>query len=118
VRNTQVAIAGASGAFALLSVTWVLAGAHAPSGVYDFWFVCAAVAIVLSARYLASVRRTAVELTDAEEQRRLVDEYRRLADLAITAQEHTDLKLGDMSVRIDHLMESMASLQKILEDVE
>jgi hypothetical protein len=47
-----------------------------------------------------------------------IDEYRRLADLAVTAQEHTDFKLGDVSARIDHMGEQMDSLQKILKEVE
>jgi len=38
--------------------------------------------------------------------------------MAITSQEHTDLKLGDVSAQLDHLREQMASLQKILKDVE
>jgi hypothetical protein len=58
------------------------------------------------------------EVTSGEQYRQLADEYRRLADLAITAQEHTDLKLGDVSVRIDYLGEQMESLQKILKEVE
>jgi hypothetical protein len=49
---------------------------------------------------------------------RLADEYRRLADLAITAQEHTDLKLSDLSVQIDYLREQNVALQKILKEVE
>jgi hypothetical protein len=43
---------------------------------------------------------------------------RRLADLAITAQEHTDLKLGDVSVHLDYLREQSDSLRKILKEVE
>jgi hypothetical protein len=40
-----------------------------------------------------TVRKTAqAELTGGEQYRALAEEYRRLADLAITAQEHTDLK--------------------------
>lgn len=50
--------------------------------------------------------------------RRLADEYRRLADLAITAQEHTDLKLGDVTAQLDYLREQNESLQKILREVE
>jgi hypothetical protein len=38
--------------------------------------------------------------------------------MAVTTQEHTDLKLSDVSVRIDHLREQMESLQKILNEVE
>jgi hypothetical protein len=38
--------------------------------------------------------------------------------MALTTQEHTDLRLGDISAQLDHLREQMASLQKILKDVE
>ena len=58
------------------------------------------------------------ELTSGQEYRGLADEYRRLADLAITAQEHTDLKLGDVGVQLDYLREQMESMQKILKEVE
>jgi uncharacterized protein HemX len=64
-------------------------------------------------------RRTAkTELTSGERYRGLADEYRRLADLAVTAQEHTDLKLGDVGVQLDYLREQVDSLQKILKEVE
>jgi hypothetical protein len=48
----------------------------------------------------------------------LAEEYRRLADLAITAQEHTDLKLGELSAQLDYVREQNDSLQKILKEVE
>jgi hypothetical protein len=70
------------------------------------------------ARAAGARSRARVQLTEGEEHRRLTDEYRRLADMAITAQEHTDLKLGDVSVRIDHMREQMESLRKILNEVE
>ncbi len=59
-----------------------------------------------------------MELTGTEQYRRLADEYRRLADVAITAQEHTDLKLGDLSAQLDYLREQSESMQKILKEVE
>jgi hypothetical protein len=40
------------------------------------------------------------------------------ADLAISAQEHTDLKLGDVSAQLDYLREQNESLQQILKAVE
>jgi hypothetical protein len=70
------------------------------------------------ARAVSARSRSRAELTSGEEHRQLTDEYRRLADMAITTQEHTDLKLSDVSVRIDHLREQMESLQKILNEVE
>lgn len=69
--------------------------------------------------YLTTTKRSrAVEITSSDDYRQLAEEYRRLADMAITAQEHTDLKLGEVSVRIDHLREQMESLSKILKEVE
>ena len=77
-----------------------------------------ALAMVLGYRYPRSRGRVQVELTGGEQYRQLADEYRRLADLAITAQEHTDLKLGDVSAQLDYLREQNESLQKILKEVE
>jgi hypothetical protein len=74
--------------------------------------------VVVAGRYLIVKNQTKAELTSGEQYRRLADEYRRLADLAITAQEHTDLKLGDVGVQLDYLREKIESMQKILEDVE
>jgi hypothetical protein len=88
------------------------------------WVVAIALAgvagllIALGYQYLALKKRAQVELTGSEQYRRLTEEYRRLSDLAITAQEHTDLKLGEVTAHLDHLQEQMASLQKILKDVE
>jgi beta-lactamase regulating signal transducer with metallopeptidase domain len=77
-----------------------------------------ALAVVLGYRYLTTRKRAQVELTGGEQYRKLAEEYRRLADLAITAQEHTDLKLGDVSAQLDYLREQNESLQKILKEVE
>jgi hypothetical protein len=88
---------------------------------YIVWIVVAgviALGMVLSHRYLTTRKRAQAELTGGEQYRRFAEEYRRLADLAITAQEHTDLKLGDVSAELDYLREQNDSLQKILKDVE
>jgi hypothetical protein len=77
-----------------------------------------ALGIGLGSRHLAIRQRAQVELNGSERYRLLAEEYRRLADLAITAQEHTDLKLGDVSAQLDYLREQNESLQKILKDVE
>ena len=77
-----------------------------------------ALAVVLGYRYLTTRKRAQVELTGGEQYRKLAEEYRRLADLAITAQEHTDLKLGDVSAQLDYLREQNESLQKVLKEVE
>jgi membrane protein implicated in regulation of membrane protease activity len=76
------------------------------------------VGVVAWARAFSAKRTSRAELTSGEQYRGLADEYRRLADLAITAQEHTDLKLGDVGVQLDYLREQMDSMQKILKEVE
>lgn len=78
----------------------------------------AALAMLLVFRYFAIKKRAQIELTGGEQYRQLAEEYRRLADLAITAQEHTDLKLGDVNAHLDYLREQNDSLQKILKEVE
>jgi uncharacterized protein HemX len=70
------------------------------------------------ARALGTRRAAQAELASGERYRGLADEYRRLSDLAVTAQEHTDLKLGDVGVQLDYLREQVNSLQKILKEVE
>lgn len=77
-----------------------------------------ALAMILWYRHPRSGGRVHAELAAAEQYRQLSDEYRRLADLAITAQEHTDLKLGEVSAQLDYLREQNESLQKILKEVE
>jgi hypothetical protein len=103
----------------VVSGVTVMAGKGGGKGVV--WLVlfgALSVATVAWARAFGARRDAKAELTSGEEYRRLADEYRRLSDMAITAQEHTDLKLGDVSVQIDYLREQMDSLQKILKEVE
>jgi hypothetical protein len=93
---------------------------NSPAWAVTFISLCCA--IVLStwviARHLSASRQARAALTADEEYRSLTDEYRRLSDLAITAQEHTDLKLTDISVRIDELRDQVEQLQRILKEVE
>jgi Mrp family chromosome partitioning ATPase len=95
---------------------------HASDGGKATAFIAAAavvaLGVVLGFRYLTTRKQAQLELTGSEQYRQLAEEYRRLADLAITAQEHTDLKLGDVSAQLDYLREQNASLQKILKEVE
>jgi hypothetical protein len=90
--------------------------------VFATLFVALSCAIVLSvwivARHLSASRRAKAALTTGEEYRSLADEYRRLTDMAITAQEHTDFKLTDISVRIDALQDRLEQMQRILKEVE
>jgi uncharacterized protein HemX len=70
------------------------------------------------ARAFSSKRSAKAELTSGEQYRGLAEEYRRLSDMAVTAQEHADLKLADVGVQLDYLRGQMESLQKILKEVE
>jgi hypothetical protein len=90
--------------------------------VYATLFVSLAIAIVLAAwiiaRHLGASRHAQAALTASEEYRGLADEYRRLSDMAITAQEHADLRLADLSVRIDEVRDKLDQMQRILKEVE
>jgi len=90
--------------------------------VYATLIIAMAFAIVLStwvvARHLNASRHARAAITTDKQYRSLADEYRRLSDLAITAQEHTDLRLTEISVRIDDLRSQMDKLQHILKEVE
>jgi hypothetical protein len=81
-----------------------------------------AVAIVISvwvtARHLSAARQARAQLTSGTEYRALADEFRRLSDMAITAQEHVDLRLTDLSVQVDSLRDQQEQLQRILKEVE
>jgi predicted aspartyl protease len=97
----------------------VMAGKGGGKGVvWLVLFAALSVGAVAWARAFGARRDAKAELVSGEEYHRLADEYRRLADMAITAQEHTDLKLGGVSVQMDYLREQMESLQKILKEVE
>jgi hypothetical protein len=90
--------------------------------VFATMYISIAAAIVFStriiARHLSSSRQAKAALNTGREYRGLADEYRRLSDMAITAQEHTDLRLTDISVRIDELRNQMDQMQHILKEVE
>ncbi len=81
-----------------------------------------AVAIVcgvwLISRHLSASRKAKVALAPGQEYRALADEFRRLSDMAITAQEHVDLRLTDLSVQVDSLRDQLAQMQHILKEVE
>ena len=78
------------------------------------------VTVVLCARYFffTRMRSSKLELTASKEYRSLADEYRRLSDMAITANEHVDLRLTDLSVRVDELRDQLEQVQRILKEVE
>ncbi len=82
--------------------------------------LAAAVVLVtwVIARQLTASRQARAELTAGGQYRDLADEYRRLSDVAITTQEHLDLRLTDLSVRIEELRDKMEQMQHILKEVE
>jgi len=90
--------------------------------VYSVLFISLACAIVFStwvaARHMSASRHARAALTTDKQYRGLADEFRRLSDLAITAQEHTDLRLTDVSVQLNDLREKLEKMQRILSDVE
>jgi hypothetical protein len=94
------------------------AGGNGKSVVWVILAVSVGAGMVALARALMFKRKVQAELTGGQQYRALAEEYRRLADLAITAQEHTDLKLGEVTAQLDHLREQSDSLQKILKEVE
>ncbi|HUB41748.1 MAG TPA: hypothetical protein VMA72_23120 [Streptosporangiaceae bacterium] len=116
----ETAIICAAGviAIALLTIPFADGATNGKGMVLIAVVAVMALGLVLGFRYLTARKRVQLELTGSEQFRRLADEYRRLADLAITAQEHTDLKLGDVSAQLDYLREQNESLQKILKEVE
>ena len=125
-KETAIICAAAVAVVALLIIPFELRSTG-PDGTmennsrYVVWvvvFAVVALGLVLGYRYLTARKRTQVELAGGEQYRQLADEYRRLADLAITAQEHTDLKLVDVSTQLDFLREQNESLQRILKEVE
>ena len=81
-----------------------------------------AVAIVISvwvaARHLSASRQARAQLTTGQEYRALADEFRRLSDMAITAQEHVDLRLTALGVQVDSVRDQLAQMQRILKEVE
>ena len=118
--TAEMAILCATGLIALGLVVYGLHVADANGKALVLVVVALSIGVGLIAlfRHLTSRRSMQAELTGGAHYRQLADEFRRLADLAITAQEHTDLKLGEVSAQLDYLREQNASLQKILKEVE
>jgi hypothetical protein len=80
--------------------------------------VAAVLTVWVVARHLAASRQARAALTSGEEYRALADEYRRLSDMAVTSQEHIDLRLTDLSVRMDELRDQLDQMQRVLKEVE
>ena len=90
------------------------------SAAWAFTVLAVCVAAVFCARYFffTRMRSSTSALTASKEYRSLADEYRRLSDMAITAHEHVDLRLTDLSVRVDELRDQLDQVQRILKEVE
>jgi hypothetical protein len=119
-RETAMMCVAAVAAVALLIIPFSLTPTKTDTGGL-LWLAAAGVAalgMVLGYRYLATRKQAQIELTGGEQYRALAEEYRRLSDMAITAQEHTDLKLGELSAQLDYLREQNEWVQKILKEVE
>jgi Tfp pilus assembly protein PilO len=70
-----------------------------------------AYAIYQWGRQHAISNKTRAELTTSKE-------YRRLSEMAVTAQEHTDLKLAEINMQLAQLRDQLDQVQKVLKDVE
>jgi len=92
----------------------------AKAWVWIIFFVACAVVLItwMISRNLGASKQARAALTTDQQYRGMAEEYRRLSDLAITAQEHTDLRLTDLSVQMDELRSQMDKLQHILKEVE
>lgn len=77
-----------------------------------------AIGMVVGSWQLGATRKAQVAVTSGKEYRGMAEEYRRLADMAVTAQEHTDLKLGDVAIQLAQLRDQLESVHRILKDVE
>ena len=80
--------------------------------------IAVVITVVVVTRHLSASRQARAQLTSGQEYRSLADEFRRLSDMAITAQEHVDLRLTDLSVQVDSLRDRLDQMQHILKEVE
>jgi hypothetical protein len=80
--------------------------------------VATVISVWVAARHLSASRQARAQLTSGAEYRTLAEEFRRLSDMAITAQEHVDLRLTDLSVQVESLRDQQEQMQRILKEVE
>jgi hypothetical protein len=90
------------------------------SGGVGYFAVLALVGLgmTLWTAYLIAAKRAKEQALGLERYQRLTEEYRRLADVAVAAQEHLDLKFGEFGVRLEHLSTQVDSLRRILDEVD
>ena len=60
---------------------------------------------------LAISKKTTAEVTASAE-------YRRLSEMAVAAQEHTELKLAEINMQLAQIRDQLDQVQKVLRDVE
>ena len=75
----------------------------------------AAILIVVALALRVVITRGRTAPVSADQFHALTEEHRRMSDRAITASEHVDLRLADLSARVDELR---SQVQRILTDVE
>jgi hypothetical protein len=75
----------------------------------------AAILVLLARALRAVITRGKTPPLTAAQFHALAEEHRRMNDMAITASEHVDLRLADLSARVDELR---GQVQRILTDVE
>jgi hypothetical protein len=75
----------------------------------------AAILILLVQALRAAIGRGRTQPASAAQFSALAAEHRRMSDMAITASEHVDLRLADLSARVDELR---SQVQRILTDVD
>ena len=117
---TETAILSASGLIALIVlVVGASRGVHGkPAAIVIALIVLGGIGMMMWFRQNSHASAARSVPARGEEYWRLAEECRRLAEMAITAQEHTDLKLGEVSVQMDQMRAQLDSVQKILSDVE
>ena len=90
--------------------------------VYGLMFFTLSAAIMfaswVTARHFGASRQAKAAIATNKDFQSLADEYRRLSDMAITAQEHVDLRLTDLGVQVDSLRDQLEQMQRILKEVE
>ena len=93
-------------------------GTNAFLVVFSITSVVVVLLLLLRAWQANAARRVELAKATDGEYRRLAEEYRRIAELAVTAQEHTDLKLEDLATRLDVVHGQLEAVQHVLKEVE
>jgi hypothetical protein len=75
----------------------------------------AAILILVVLALRAVITRGRTQPVSTAQFQAFAEEHRRMSDMAVTASEHVDLRLADLSARVDELR---SQVQRILTDVE